>query len=142
MLKIMVIALGLLISSPCWADCMTQVIYHEARGEPLAGKIGVGSVVLNRVADGRFGEGVCGVVWQPKQFSNIEKRAFDKSSADWAESKRVAQCLMTGGAWCKDNTGGALYFLNKYDVGGVKPKWMRGLRFNVRLGNHWFYSHK
>jgi N-acetylmuramoyl-L-alanine amidase len=45
------------------------VIYHEARGESLAGKVAVASVVMNRVEHRAFPDNVCAVVKQPKQFA-------------------------------------------------------------------------
>ena len=49
--------------------CMAQLIHDEARGESMEGKEAVAQVVLNRVRDGRFGRGVCGVARKPGQFS-------------------------------------------------------------------------
>lgn len=49
--------------------CLAQVIHNEARGESIAGKEAVAQVVLNRVRDGRFGKGVCGVVRRKGQFT-------------------------------------------------------------------------
>jgi len=45
-------------------DCLAKNIYYEAGTESLEGKVAVGVVTLNRVADGRFGNNVCGVVHQ------------------------------------------------------------------------------
>ena len=45
-------------------ECLTKNIYWEAAGEPFEGKVAVAQVTLNRVDDGRFGKGVCGVVYQ------------------------------------------------------------------------------
>ena len=44
--------------------CMALNIYHEARGEPIEGKIAVGHVVLNRAASRRFPGQICAVVKQ------------------------------------------------------------------------------
>ena len=52
---------------------LANVIFHEARGEPLIGQIAVGWVVLNRVKDSRFPSTIRGVVWQRGQFQNIRK---------------------------------------------------------------------
>jgi len=46
--------------------CLAMNIYHEARGEPLAGQIAVGYSTMNRVADKRYPDTVCGVVHQAK----------------------------------------------------------------------------
>lgn len=53
--------------------CMAQVIHDEARGESLAGKEAVAQVVLNRMKDGRFGRGACGVARKPRQFSGYHR---------------------------------------------------------------------
>ena len=44
--------------------CMAENIYFEARHEPMAGKVAVGQVVLNRIKDERFPETICKVVKQ------------------------------------------------------------------------------
>lgn len=50
-------------------NCMIENIYLEARGEDLKGKILVGSVVINRSKDKHYPSTICGVVYQPHQFS-------------------------------------------------------------------------
>ena len=44
--------------------CMAENIYFEARHEPMAGKVAVGQVVLNRIKDERFPATICEVVKQ------------------------------------------------------------------------------
>ena len=44
--------------------CMAQNIYFEAGNQPLAGKIAVSQVVLNRVEHYAYPDTVCGVVYQ------------------------------------------------------------------------------
>ena len=46
--------------------CLAMNLYHETRGETLAGNIAVGYVTMNRVADKRYPDTVCGVVHQAK----------------------------------------------------------------------------
>src|ERR1700744_5655884 len=43
------------------ADCLTQAVYFEARGETPRGQAAVAQVVLNRVANPSFPKTVCGV---------------------------------------------------------------------------------
>ena len=45
-------------------DCLTKNIYNEAATEPFEGKVAVAQVTMNRVDSGKFGKGVCGVVYQ------------------------------------------------------------------------------
>ena len=44
--------------------CLTDNMYHEARGQGTAGLLAVSSVVLNRVKDRRFPNTICEVVKQ------------------------------------------------------------------------------
>ena len=46
--------------------CLALNLYFEARGEPLAGQLAVGFSTMNRVADERYPDTVCGVVKQAK----------------------------------------------------------------------------
>ena len=46
--------------------CLALNIYFEARNQPLSGQIAVTQVVLNRVADSRYPNKVCDVVYQAK----------------------------------------------------------------------------
>ncbi len=55
------------------AKCLADNLYHEARGESLAGIKAVASVVLNRVASKRWPNSICKVVYQRKQFSWANK---------------------------------------------------------------------
>ena len=77
MKKFLFIILFALSSTFSHADdvtCLSHVIWHEARGEPEAGKRAVAEVVLNRVESGKFGSDVCSVIYWPGQFSGISKR--------------------------------------------------------------------
>lgn len=48
--------------------CLSQSIYHEARGEPLDGQIMVANVIMNRVKHKEFPNTICDVVFQRNQF--------------------------------------------------------------------------
>lgn len=50
--------------------CLTEAVYHEARGEPLEGQAAVARVVMNRAKYPKtFGDSICKVVYQKRQFS-------------------------------------------------------------------------
>ncbi len=44
--------------------CMALALYHEARGEPLTGQVGVALAVLNRAASPVYPSTICDVVFQ------------------------------------------------------------------------------
>lgn len=118
--------------------CMALAMYWEARGESREGKLAVGSVVLNRVADRRFPDSVCGVVYQggetpPCQFSWWCDGKSDRPTnrPAWSESLTIAGELLSAGG--RDPTNGALFFHNT----SMRPPWQR-TRTAV-IGNHIFY---
>ena len=123
-------------------DCLALNIYHEARGEPLEGKIAVGQVVMNRVGDPDFPAGVCEVVKQggerPRdrcQFSwwcdGLSDRPDDTGA--WEDSKGLAGKILAGGL--EDPTRGALW----YHVDLVTPDWQMDIVRRGKIGRHVFY---
>ena len=52
------------------AVCMAKNIYFEAGNQPLAGKVAVAQVVLNRIEHSAYGDNVCDVVYQAKWREN------------------------------------------------------------------------
>ena len=50
---------------------LANLIYCEAGGEPYAGQVAVGSVVINRVLSSQFPDTVVGVIYQKRQFSPV-----------------------------------------------------------------------
>ena len=123
-------------------DCLALNIYHEARGEPLEGKIAVGQVIMNRVGDPDFPAGVCEVVKQggerPRdrcQFSwwcdGLSDRPDDAGA--WQDSKGLAGKILAGGL--EDPTRGALW----YHVDLVTPDWQMDIVRQGKIGRHVFY---
>jgi spore germination cell wall hydrolase CwlJ-like protein len=53
-------------------SCLTQALYYEARGESERGKEAVAEVILHRARSGAHPKSVCGVVYEPHQFSFLE----------------------------------------------------------------------
>lgn len=51
---------------------LSRIISAESRGEPLAGQIAVGNVVLNRMASHRFPDTLYDVIFQDGQFEPVE----------------------------------------------------------------------
>ena len=103
--------------------CLSSVIHHEARGEPLEGQIAVASVVLNRVEDPRFPNTVCGVVKEPKQFSWYGKKPLTN------KKEKLAKNILTGEV--KRNVPNALFFAHV-------SVWFKRKIIKV-IGEHRFY---
>jgi spore germination cell wall hydrolase CwlJ-like protein len=114
--------------------CMVQNVYHESRGESLIGQAAVAHVTLNRVRAPAYPNSVCGVVWQPGQFSWTEDGRSDRMTDLDVIGKAVDVALAASRGKIKDPTGGALHF---YAHDKVKPYWSRaGDRLIV--GEHTF----
>jgi len=113
-------------------ECLSQAIYHEARGEPLAGRIAVGWVVLNRVTSGRYPSSICEVVYQAKQFSWTDWMPSVNNATTYALTKQLARAIIQGAH--TDPTNGAIYFNSL----GLRPTPKSIL--TLRIQNHYFYK--
>ena len=127
-------------------DCMAMNIYREAGYEPFEGKVAVAQVTMNRVKDGRFGDDVCGVIYQKSvimdrvvcQFSwacDSAAKTRPINASAYNESYEVAKKVLLEGfqlSVLKD----ALYYHADY----VNPRW--ALPKIGKIGQHVFYKAK
>ena len=85
---------------------LAKVISAEARGEPYAGQVAVGAVILNRIEHPSFPSTLAGVVYQPGAFTCMADGQIDQPVAESA--RRAAQEALNG----SDPSGGAIYYFN------------------------------
>ncbi len=114
--------------------CLAGAVYFESKSESLAGQLAVARVVINRAKSGRFPSSICGVVYQPSQFSFVRGRSMpyiNKAGQQWKNAVAITQIAMDN-SW-KSNVEGALFFHAKY----VSPGWK--LRRIASVDNHIFY---
>ena len=127
-------------------ECLARNIYYEAASEPFEGKVAVAQVTMNRVDTGRFGRGVCGVVYQKNivyekvicQFSwtcNGVSPIKPIYSALWQESEEVAKKVLLEN-FRLPSMKKAIYYHADY----VNPQW--GKPQIAKIGRHIFYSEK
>lgn len=112
---------------------LAKAIYAEARGEPFAGQVAVGAVILNRVKSGEFPDTITGVILQQGrgtyQFSPVQDGSI-KLEPDELALQAALQAIC---GW--DPTGGALFF---YNPRTATDDWIRTLPVVARIGNHVF----
>lgn len=114
--------------------CLAGAIYFEAKGESFEGQLAVAQVILNRVESGRFARSICGVVFQPGQFSFVRGGAIpavNQSSKGWRDAvaiSRIAQDKLH-----PSRADDALFF----HATRVSPRWR--LTRVTAIGNHIFY---
>ena len=127
-------------------ECLAINIYREAGYEPFEGKVAVAQVTMNRVATGKFGDDVCGVVYQKNvimekvvcQFSWAcdsahKNRPIGKEA--YNESYEVAKKVLLEG-FRLDVLKDALFYHATY----VNPRW--NLEKIGIIGQHIFYKQK
>ena len=115
-------------------QCLANNIYHEARGEGIAGMMGVAQVTLNR-ADTQYRgkKTLCGVVHDSHQFSwtkdNQKTRKLDKPS--WQQSLHIAQLVLLG-VRIKEIEDSIYFHSHKIK----SPIWTKNLSVNKKIGQH------
>jgi len=106
---------------------LANLIYCEAGGEPYAGQLAVGAVVINRVLSGVYPDTVTGVIYQNRQFSPA---GSGRLALALSENRATAACYkaadeaMSG----QTNVGNCVYF--RTPIEGLS---------GIRIGGHIFY---
>lgn len=108
--------------------CLTDNVYHEARGESFRGQLLVAKTTINRSK--KYGHDICKVVHAPGQFSWT-------ASAPLGTYEKDAYTLAAKAAYLGSTiTSDALYFHANY----VKPSWAKTKTLVEVEGNHLFYK--
>ena len=132
----------LLINSinPDQAQCMAEAIYFEARGEPNAGQVAVGNVIMNRVRSSSFPNSVCEVVHRGTgqlyqcHFSYYCDSITEeiKDAAAFTVASYIAINVMLGKVTI-------LHDATHYHADTVSPYWAKDYKIVRKIGKHIFY---
>jgi spore germination cell wall hydrolase CwlJ-like protein len=134
--------------------CLAVMIYGEARGEPIKGKIAVAYTALNRAVK----KTVCKVVLARRQYSIFDNNPSLRAAAlssdlephkkdnlvdikSWEESIKVAQLVMR--KVVEDPTMGSTNYLapKLMKTRGYRcPKWSKVYKLMVTIEHHKFYK--
>lgn len=112
-------------------DLIARVIYHEARYEPMVGKVALGNVITNRVAHKKFPNNVYDVLHARNQFTVVNRSVF------WSQTPNEA-CYNAAKLALEGTTilPTAVY----YNVKGMNSWAARNRPLVGTIGNHSFYS--
>ena len=110
-------------------NLLARLISAEARGEPYAGQVAVGAVVLNRIDHPSFPNSMSGVIYQKGAFSCLDDGQWNKPIADSAY--KAARDALNG--W--DPSGGAIYYFNPATA---TSKWIWSRPLITTIGKHRF----
>lgn len=120
------------------SDCvlwLARIINAEAIGEPLLGKIAVGNVVLNRVADEQFPSTIYGVIFDRScgvQFTPTSNGTIYNTPCE--ESVTAAKLCLDGASV----SSSVLFFVNQRIATST---WVADNRpYAMTIGNHTFFS--
>ena len=115
-------------------ECLARNIYYESRGEPFWGKVAVAQVTINRVLHDNYPKTLCGVVYQPSQFSwTLHNNLRIRDTQAWKESLVIARAVADGLLHIPNFP--AIYFHAQH----VKPYWHKTKDQVQTIGNHIFY---
>lgn len=115
-------------------EWLARIISAESRGEPLQGKIAVGTVVLNRVASDEFPDNIHDVIFDDKWGVQFEPVANGTVYNEPTEESVLAAKMCLDGARA---AGDSLYFLAPELTDN---HWiMDNQEYVTTIGCHWFY---
>ena len=114
---------------------MSRIIYAESGGEPLEGKLAVGTVVLNRVASPEFPNTIYDVIFDRKWGIQITPAYNGMIYKEPNEESVLAAKMVLEGARA---AGDSLYFLAP---SLTNNHWiMENREYVTTIGGHWFYK--
>ncbi len=128
--------------------CLTQAIYHEARGEGEAGQWAVANLIINRAMSHKFPKTLCGVVFQNAdqgfhhcQFTFACDGRSDMGTERAAWNRAAKMATVAFNEFQQGDTPGvvpnsALY----YHTTSVNPGWSNKFRRVAAIGAHVFYA--
>ena len=130
--------------------CLALNIYHEARGQSIAGQLAVAEVTLNRVEHKSFPDTVCKVVMQGEKdnYGNMEKGRCQFSwycdtysdkpheTTAWLEALDLARIMLD-----KDRSISVVgKEATHYHATSVTPYWADDMERLKKVGDHIFYK--
>src|SRR5690606_22718397 len=100
--------------------CMMCNCMRESSGEPLEGKVMVGLVVKSRVQAKKWADDICGVIYEPWQFSwTMEDRGT--RALPNTMTKDFNECMIATDRTINAAGNG----VDHYHANYVKPKWAK-----------------
>ena len=113
---------------------LARIIHAEAANQPLAGQIGVGNVVFNRVDSDQYPDTVIEVIFDQKHNIQFEPVMRGTVYAEPDEQSLIAAYLCLEGY---NTVEDCMYFVNP---AAADDSWFRGsLSFYATIGDHDFY---
>ncbi len=107
---------------------LANLIYCEAGGEPYAGQLAVGAVVMNRMLSPLFPDTMVGVIYAKRQFSPV---ASGRLALALAQNRATASCYRAADEAMAGVTNVSDCIFFRTPVAGITPRYV--------IGGHIFY---
>ena len=117
--------------------CLSMNVYWEARNQSIAGQVAVAQITMNRVANSKYPNDICGVVHELNQFSWYWDGNSDVPTEirAWKTAQLVAMGVLAG--------SGHKELMNiditNYHAVYVSPYWKYKMEMVVEIEDHVFY---
>jgi spore germination cell wall hydrolase CwlJ-like protein len=112
-------------------ECLMRAMYFESNRSSRDGQLAVGTVVMHRLASGRYGSSVCSVVGAPQQFApGVMSR---RMQGDTDDLSKLASAILAG----KRHPGVAKNVMFFHTAGLKFP--YRNMRYVLVAGGNTFY---
>jgi len=113
--------------------CLAQVLFFEASTEPFEGLQAVAATVFNRMAHPRYPSSLCGVVYQPYQYS------WTLIAANWSRQPpdkfiHMARTFLQSREQIQDD-----YPVTHFHHVEIAPSWSHTLEHIITISRHKFY---
>ena len=135
------------------AYCLAQNMYFEAGNQPLAGKIAVSQVVINRTQHMNYPTDICGVVYQAKWSENWKGNMIptrNQCQFSWfcdgkpdTPRTKASYNLAHMIAWVRYKQKDSPVLPSNiywYHAITVNPYWADAYSHHTTIGDHLFYS--
>lgn len=123
------------------ATCLALNIFFEARQEPIAGQLAVAEVTLNRVADDRYPDTVCDVVWEKYQFSwTHDGKHDDPTRMPYLDQRAWEGIVELSNSVLEGSTTSLGITSTHYHTVAVSPFWKSHYDLDGKIGSHIFYT--
>lgn len=120
-------------------QCLSEMMYHEARGEPKAGQLAVAVVTINRAKSGKYPDNICHVIRQSGQYPWAKKGLDIKNKGVYNEISKLGEKIFKE-YHLDDKLPENLKHLETamfFNGASFKGK---SFKFLAKIGNHKFYG--
>ena len=110
-------------------NLLARIISAEGRGEPYAGQVAIGAVIMNRIEHPSFPDTLAGIIYENGAFTALVDGQFNEPVAESAYA--AARDALSG--W--DPTGGCIYYYNPHKTDN---EFMESRPVQIVIGDHYF----